>query len=448
MHIHILGICGTFMAGIAKLAKELGYTVTGSDQQVYPPMSDVLASMGIAINEGYTENSVPASADMVVIGNAMSRGNPAVEAVLNKKIPYISGPQWLYEHVLKTKHVLAVSGTHGKTTTTSLLAWILESAGLKPGFLIGGVPKNFEETTRLGGSDYFVIEADEYDTAFYDKRSKFLHYRPQTLIINNLEFDHADIFDDLAAIQKQFQYLLRTVPSSGSVIFPANCQAITGVIARGCWAKQVPLQENAGWHAKALSPDRSQFEIYSETGEKIQINWSLIGDHNMQNALAAAAAARQVGVTLADIQKGINTFSGVKRRLEVRGNVNGVTVYDDFAHHPSAIETTLKGLRAKVGNERIFVVAQLASNTMEMGVHQNTLGCAFALADEVHIWHPANSKWQIDPVLKPLNGKGFSHLTVDDIIQNVKSSVKPHDHVLVMSNKGFEGIHTRLLAAL
>ncbi len=448
MHIHILGICGTFMAGVAKLAKEMGYKVTGTDQNVYPPMSDVLRSLGIYIQQGYCDNGVPDDVDLVVFGNAVSRGNPAVEAVLNRNIKFISGPQWLYEHVLKYKHVIAVSGTHGKTTTSAMLAWILASANLNPGFLIGGVPKNFNETTRLGNGKYFVIEADEYDTVFYDKRSKFLHYHPHTLVINNLEFDHADIFDDLSDIQKQFQWLLRTVPGNGSVIYPDDCHAIKEVVSRGCWSSQIILNHKDCWQVQTISHDQSQFEITNSEKDTIQINWQLIGAHNMKNALAAAAAAFDVGVTLSDIKKGLETFKSVKRRMELRAVVNGITVYDDFAHHPTAIETTIKGLRAKVGGERIIALAQLGSNTMEKGVHQQTLGSAFSDADQVHILHPNNSHWDIAPVLATLHGRGFAHQAVSDMLQTIAPQLSSRDHVLILSNKGFENIHERLITQL
>lgn len=448
MRIHILGICGTFMAGIAKLAKALGYTVTGTDQNVYPPMSTILQSLGVNIAQGYHKDSVPADVDLVIVGNAMSRGNPAVESVLNKNIPFISGPQWLYEHVLKDRHVLAVAGTHGKTTTSAMLAWMLESAGLHPGFLIGGVPKNFNETARLGSSNYFVIEADEYDTAFYDKRAKFLHYHPRTLIMNNLEFDHADIYEDLAAIQKQCQFLLRTVPGDGLVIYPHDCDALKDVVARGCWSRQVALQENKSWRVTPLKTDYSAFDIIAPDQQSVAIHWKLLGAHNMQNALAAAVAAFHVGVSLEHIKIGLETFENVKRRMEVRAVVRGITVYDDFAHHPTAIETTINGLRAKVGDERVIVLAQLGSNTMEKGVHQLTLGAAFHEADQVHIWHPEKSDWDIAPVLNTLNGRGFAHPTVDDMMQTIIPQLKSKDHVLIMSNKGFEGIHERLIAEI
>lgn len=448
MHIHILGICGTFMAGIAKIAKALGHTVTGSDQNVYPPMSTVLQNLHIEVQGGYREESIPKNVDLVVFGNAMSRGNPAVEFVLNKKIPFVSGPQWLYDYVLKKQHVLAVSGTHGKTTTTALLAWILESAGLSPGFLIGGAPKNFEETARLGAGKFFVIEADEYDTAFYDKRSKFLHYHPTTLVVNNLEFDHADIFEDLSAIQKQFQYLLRTVPSSGAVIFPNDSEAIQGVVSRGCWSTQVPLQSPLGWRAEKIAADYSQFKIIDTNNHETSIHWCMIGKHNMQNALSAAAAASRVGVSLNTIKQGIESFKGVKRRMEVRGVINEITVYDDFAHHPSAIELTINGLRARVGNDRIIVLAQLASNTMAQGVHQHVLGKAFLAADQVHILHPVDSQWDILPTLNALNGKGHAHKSVADLLAHVLPELSAKDHVIIMSNKGFDGLHERLLTSL
>lgn len=448
MKIHILGVCGTFMAGIAKCAKGLGHSVTGSDQNVYPPMSTVLADLGVDINMGYLPSHIESDTDLVIIGNALSRGNPAVEYVLNNNIPYVSGAQWLYENVLKDQHVLAVSGTHGKTTTTAMLAWILESAGLEPGFLIGGLAKNFNETTRLGRGDFFVIEADEYDTAFFDKRSKFLHYRPKTLIINNCEFDHADIFDDLSAIKKQFQYLLRSVPATGTVIFPDHDANIADILGRGCWSSRVAINHKESWHADIIDPSGAVFELWHRDQKLARIAWELLGEHNVYNALAATAAAHDVGVPIDAIQRGLATFENVKRRMEVRGVVSGVTVYDDFAHHPTAIQTTLRGLRAKVGDDKIVVLAELGSNTMEMGVHKNTLGASFAGADEVHILHPDTAAWDISPVLRDLSVSAKAHATVEDILSCVAPTLQPGTHVLIMSNKGFGGIHDKLLQQL
>lgn len=448
MKIHILGICGTFMAGVAKCAKLLGHDVTGSDQHVYPPMSDVLAALNIEIQSGYLPEHIAADTDLVIIGNALSRGNAAVEFVLNSQIPYVSGAQWLYEYVLKDKHVLAVSGTHGKTTTTALLAWILTCADLEPGFLIGGLPKNFNETTALGGGKYFVIEADEYDTAFFDKRSKFLHYRPNTLIINNCEFDHADIFENLDAIKKQFQFLLRSVPANGSIIYPNDDVNVQDILSRGCWSCQVGVGSKTSWHADLVDPSGCVFDLWYQDQQMARIEWPLLGVHNVNNALAAAAAAHAVGVSIEAIKTGICTFENVKRRMEVRGKVRGITVYDDFAHHPTAIKTTLQGLRAKVGDQKIVVLAELGSNTMTMGVHQTTLGAAFSVADEVHILHPNDAGWDILPVLNPLSGRANAYPSVDAILSQVVPTLHSETHVLIMSNKGFGGIHQRLLDEL
>jgi UDP-N-acetylmuramate: L-alanyl-gamma-D-glutamyl-meso-diaminopimelate ligase len=448
MRIHIVGICGTFMGGVALMARELGHTVTGSDLNIYPPMSDALQNAGIDIRLGYEPSTIPSDVDLVIIGNTIGRANPSVDYVLNHNLNYTSGAQWMGDNVLRHQHVLAVSGTHGKTTTTGLLAWILETAGLHPGFLIGGVPKNFDGTSRLGAGDYFVIEADEYDTAFYDKRSKFLHYRPNTLIVNNIEYDHADIFPDLEAIKKQFQILLRTVPSNGAVIYPKSDINIPDVISRGCWSKHIVTGDENGWSAKLLKPDGSAFECYFGAEKRADIAWNLVGNHNIQNALAAIAAAVEVGVSMTAIEKAFATFENVKRRLEVRGCVNDVTVYDDFAHHPTAIATTIDGLRKRVGNQRIIAIAQLGSNSMKMGAHGDALGFSFLGADEVHILQPDDKNWDVKAVLKPVEEKSFVYPSVDKILASVLQRVRSNDHVLIMSNKGFDGIHEKLLAQL
>lgn len=448
MKIHILGICGTFMGGVALIARELGHIVSGSDLNVYPPMSDALQAAGIIVKNGYIPENIDPDTDCVIIGNGISRQNACVDYILNQNIHYISGPQWMYENVLQTQHVLAVSGTHGKTTTTALLTWILETAGLNPGFLIGGVPKNFSQTCRAGAGKYFVIEADEYDTAFFDKRSKFLHYRPRTLIINNIEYDHADIFPDMEAIKKQFQFLLRTVPSNGSVIFPATDNNIVDVLSRGCWSKKISTGDENSWHAKLLNPDGSRFDCYFQGEKRATINWQLVGDHNIQNALSAIAAADSIGIAMQDITKAFVTFQNVKRRLEVRGCVNNVTVYDDFAHHPTAIAMTIDGLRKKVGQERIIVVAQMGSNSMRMGAHRDTLAASFDAADEIHVLRPEDKNWDILDILKPLKNRAFVHTSVSDIVDRISKTAKPHDHVLVMSNKGFEGIHDKILRSV
>lgn len=448
MRIHIVGICGTFMGGVALIARELGHHVTGSDLNIYPPMSDALKDAGIDIRLGFEPDTIPKDVDLVIIGNTINRANPSVDYVLNHNINYISGAQWMGENVLRHQHVLAVSGTHGKTTTTALLAWILETAGCNPGYLIGGVPKNFEGSSRLGAGKYFVIEADEYDTIFYDKRSKFLHYRPNTLIVNNIEFDHADIFADLEAIKKQFQILLRTVPSNGAVIYPKRDANIQDVIARGCWAKQICTDDQQSWHATLIKDDGSCFDCYFGNEKKAHIEWALLGNHNVQNALAAIAAADNIGISMQAIEKAFATFKNVKRRLEVRACVNNITIYDDFAHHPTAIATTINGLRKKVGKERIIAIAQLGSNSMKMGAHGDALGPAFLEADEIHILQPDDKSWDVRAMLKPVVHKTQIHENVSAIVEVVSNHTKSTDHVLVMSNKGFEGIHQKLADAL
>ena len=431
------------MGGIALLARSLGHTVTGSDQNVYPPMSDTLKAAGVDVCTGYQPEDI--KADLVIIGNGVKRDNACVDFVMSEKIPFISGPQWIDENILRDQHVLAVAGTHGKTTTTALLTWILESAGLNPGFLIGGVPKNFDCTARLGGGKYFVIEADEYDTVFYDKRAKFMHYHPSTLIVNNIEFDHADIFDDLEAIKKQFQFLLRTVPSNGSVIFPSNDKNIKDVVSRGAWGKQISIGDKHGWHAVLTKEDGSAFECYFQHEKRATISWSLIGEHNVMNALVAIAAADEIDIAMADIEKAFATFENVKRRMEVRGTVKDITVYDDFAHHPTAIATTIAGLRQKVGDVRIIAIAQLGSNTMSGGTHKDSLANAFLGADRVHVLQPDNTDWD---VCSAFGESAFVHSSVSDIIDKTVAEASPGDQILVMSNKGFDGIHDKLLEAL
>lgn len=446
MHIHILGICGTFMGGIAAIAKSLGHHVTGSDKNVYPPMSTQLTELGIELIEGYDPVQLMPRPDMVVVGNAMSRGNPCVEAVLNQKIPYTSGPQWLLDNFLKDKWVLAVSGTHGKTTTASMLAWILEYADMKPGYLIGGVPQNFTTSARVGGSDFFVIEADEYDTAFFDKRSKFVHYRPNTLIINNLEFDHADIFDDLAAIQKQFHHLMRMIPSQGMVITPSNEQAIDAVLQQGCWSET--QQVGREWQATLLSEDGSQFEITFNGEQQGMLRWQLMGNHNVHNALMAIAAARHVGVTPQIGIEALAAFKNVKRRMELRGEVNRIKVYDDFAHHPTAITTTLAGLRAKVGKERILAVLEPRSNTMKMGVHKETLIASLAVADYAFLYQPDNIDWSLEQAAQQSSIPICVEQKHDELVQKILSYAQPGDHILIMSNGGFANIHEILINQL
>ncbi len=454
MHIHILGICGTFMGGIALLAREAGHEVSGSDANVYPPMSTQLAAQGIALQEGYEPAHLEPAPDCVVVGNAMARGNRAVEYVLNRGLTYTSGPQWLAKHVLAGRWVLAVAGTHGKTTTSSMLAWILEYAGLKPGFLIGGVPQNFGISARLGEAPFFVVEADEYDTAFFDKRSKFVHYRPRTLIMNNLEFDHADIFPDVAAIRRQFHHLVRTVPGNGLIVMPGDDAELDRVTEMGCWTPVERFRvgqaaaEGALWNAVNIAPDGSRFEVHVQGRPVGTVEWTQLGCHNVHNALAAIAAARHAGVPAEVACAALAEFQGVKRRLEVRGEVGSVRVYDDFAHHPTAIATTLDGLRGRVGNERIIAVLEPRSNTMRMGVHKDSLAPSLELADQVVLYQPAGLGWDLSGVAAALGTRARVLHSIDDIVTHLVSVMRPRDHVLIMSNGGFGGLHERLLQAL
>ncbi|MGL6161336.1 UDP-N-acetylmuramate:L-alanyl-gamma-D-glutamyl-meso-diaminopimelate ligase [Microbulbifer sp.] len=454
MHIHILGICGTFMGSLAQLAVAEGHRVTGSDANVYPPMSTQLQHAGIQLTEGYDPAQLEPAPDLVIIGNALSRGNPAVEAVLERGLSYTSGAQWLCDHFLGGRWVLAVSGTHGKTTTASMLAWILEHAGMHPGFLIGGVPKNFGVSARLGDTPFFVVEADEYDTAFFDKRSKFVHYRPHTLIINNLEFDHADIFSDLADIQRQFQHLVRTVPGNGLIVAAAD-GSVEEVLERGCWSELQRFSTEgeegvhlADWCAMDIAADGGSFAVNFRGAEVARVEWQQTGLHNVRNGLSAMAAARHVGVSPGLAAQALGLFEGVKRRMECLGEVGGIRVYDDFAHHPTAIESTLNGLRAKVGDEKIIALIEPRSNTMRMGVHRQQLAHACAGADLVLWYEPAGMDWSL--------GEVVHHSTVpakifDNIDAGVESAVNlaaPGSHIVVMSNGGFGGIHQRLLGAL
>lgn len=446
MHVHILGICGSFMGGIAAIAKSLGHKVTGSDKNVYPPMSTQLEALGIELTEGYCESQFDPAPDMVVIGNAMSRGNPAVEYVLNRNLPYTSGPQWLLDNLLKDRWVIGLSGTHGKTTTSSMVAWILEHAGLNPGYLIGGVPENFGVSARVGESPFFVIEADEYDSAFFDKRSKFVHYRPKTLVINNLEFDHADIFADLRAIQTQFHHLIRMVPENGLILTPNNTPAIEDMLKKGCWSSRQSLGKE--WHAELLKKDGSEFNVLHNGVIAGTVTWALVGQHNVDNALMAIAAAHHAGVTLPDAIDALSFFKNVKRRMEVKGEVNNITLYDDFAHHPTAIATTLDGLRKKVGNARILAVLEPRSNTMKMGVHKDTLANSWQKADEVYLYEPEGMDWSLVDSVAHSNAPTHCFRDVEKIVQGVCNVAQPGDHILVMSNGGFEGIHGRILDAL
>ncbi|MDP3210007.1 UDP-N-acetylmuramate:L-alanyl-gamma-D-glutamyl-meso-diaminopimelate ligase [Methylotenera sp.] len=455
MHIHILGICGTFMGGIAVLAKAAGHKVTGCDANVYPPMSTQLEAQGVELIEGFDPSQTALNPDIYVIGNVVSRGNPLMEAILNQGLPYISGPQWLAENVLQGKWVLAVAGTHGKTTTSSMLAWILEYAGLAPGFLIGGVPENFSVSARLpqtpaqdknSVSPFFVIEADEYDTAFFDKRSKFVHYRPRTAVLNNLEFDHADIFEDLNAIEKQFHHLVRTVPQQGLVVANGKEASLQRVLDKGCWTPVEKFGTDDDWQAVHAQGDGS-FDVVYKGQMQGHVAWGLLGEHNRMNALASIAAARHAGVAVEVSIAALTAFKNVKRRMEVRGESRGVVVYDDFAHHPTAIETTIAGLRAKVGTARILAVLEPRSNTMKLGVMKNALPASLAQADLVFCYQ-ANLGWDAGAALAPIANKTQVHDNLTQLILAIKQVATAGDHVLVMSNGGFGGIHQKLLDAL
>lgn len=448
MHIHILGICGTFMGGIAVLAKQAGHTVTGCDANVYPPMSTQLEDQGIRLTEGFGLEQLDLNPDIFVIGNVVTRGKqPLMEEILNRGLPYISGPQWLFENVLREKWVLAVAGTHGKTTTSSILAWILEDCGLDPGYLIGGVPMNFGVSARLTDSPFFVIEADEYDTAFFDKRSKFVHYHPRTAVLNNLEYDHADIFPDLTAIETQFHHLVRTIPSNGLVVANGGDNNILRTLGRGCWS---PVEyfggPGFGWKATVANVDA--FDVTLNDQPAGQVSWALQGEHNRLNAIAAIAAARHAGVPAKDAIDALSRFINVKRRMEIRGEVNGITVYDDFAHHPTAIATTLEGLRAKVGNSgRILAVLEPRSNTMKLGVMKDQLPASLALADSVFCYS-GGIDWDVAAAMAPLGAKATTDADLASLIEHIATQARQGDHVLVMSNGGFGGIHDKLLARL
>jgi UDP-N-acetylmuramate: L-alanyl-gamma-D-glutamyl-meso-diaminopimelate ligase len=507
MHIHILGICGTFMGGIAALAQAAGHTVTGCDANVYPPMSTQLEAQGIRLIEGYAADQASLRPDLFVIGNVVARGNALMEEILNRGLPYISGPQWLAENVLRGRWVLAVAGTHGKTTTSAMLAWILEHAGLAPGFLIGGVPENFGISARLpgyppipafpreggrsnggaenwgsenkislpfqreakrtspplegeakrtfpppqgegqgGGGSYFVIEADEYDTAFFDKRSKFVHYAARTAVLNNLEFDHADIFADLAAIETQFHHFVRTLPGNGLIVANGAEASLQRVLQRGCWTPVERFAVAGGWQAGPQASD-GRFTVSFDGAPQGEVKWDLVGAHNQTNALAALAAARHAGIPVAHAIAALAEFRNVKRRLETRGTVNGVTVYDDFAHHPTAIKTTLAGLRDKVGKARIFAVLDPRSNTMKLGVMKEALAGSLAAADRVYCY-AAGLGWNPTAALAPLGGKAEIHHDIGQLVAAIVAAAHAGDHVLVMSNGGFGGIHDKLLAQL
>ena len=445
-HLHILGICGTFMGGIAAIAKAAGYRVTGCDANVYPPMSDQLRSLGIELTEGFGADQLALRPDVWVVGNVVTRGNPLMEAILDSGQRYVSGPQWFADQVLLDKHVLAVSGTHGKTTVSAMLAWILERAGLAPGFLIGGVPNDFPVSARLTSTPYFVIEADEYDTAFFDKRSKFIHYRPRTAILNNIEFDHADIFDDLVAIERQFHHFVRTVPKSGKVVANGADESVKRVLAMGCWTPVDAFGVPTGWQAGA--PDGAgSFEVALAGTSVGRVRWSLLGAHNSMNALAALAAARHVGVEPEVGIEALASFGGVRRRMQVRGEAKGVTVYDDFAHHPTAIRTTLEGLRQRVGNARILAVLEPRSNTMKRGVMKDALPPSLAQADRVYIY-TSGLGWDARSLFALLGARARCEEDLDALVAAVAGEARAGDHVLVMSNGGFGGIHSKLLDRL
>ncbi|MGF1752502.1 UDP-N-acetylmuramate:L-alanyl-gamma-D-glutamyl-meso-diaminopimelate ligase [Vibrio makurazakiensis] len=448
MHIHILGICGTFMGGAAVLARQLGHKVTGSDANVYPPMSTLLESQGIEIIQGFDPQQLEPRPDLVVIGNAMSRGNPCVEYVLDNNLKYTSGPQWLQEFLLHDRWVLAVSGTHGKTTTSSMLAWILEDCGYAPGFLVGGVLGNFGISARLGESMFFVVEADEYDSAFFDKRSKFVHYHPRTLVMNNLEFDHADIFDDLEAIKRQFHHLVRTVPSNGRIFSPKADNAIEDVLARGCWSETEFSGEQSDWYTEKIIKDGSKFSVSFQNETVGIVDWDLVGDHNVNNALMAIAAARHVGVTPDLACESLAKFINTKRRLELKGEVAGVTVYDDFAHHPTAIELTLGGLRNKVGDKKIIAVLEPRSATMKRGVHKETLADSLKQADSTYLYQPTNIEWSVQDIADKCHQPAHVGSDIDAFVAKIVAEAEPQDQILVMSNGGFEGIHQKLLDGL
>jgi UDP-N-acetylmuramate: L-alanyl-gamma-D-glutamyl-meso-diaminopimelate ligase len=479
MHVHILGIGGTFMGGVAAIAKAAGYRVTGSDLNVYPPMSTQLEALGIDFVRGYGAEQLDLRPDVVVVGNALSRGSPVVEAMLDRGMAYVSGPQWLAEQVLRHQHVIAVAGTHGKTTTTSMLTWILEHAGLEPGFLVGGVPSNFDCSARLGAGKFFVIEADEYDTAFFDKRAKFVHYRPRTAVLNNLEYDHADIYPDVASIRRAFNQLLRTVPGGGRIIVNGQDAELATTLGMGCWTPRetfgllrtpsaaagvgtgagtgtgtsaevgASVSVKLDWSAQiAPGSAASRFEVHWQGERVAEVNWNLLGEHNVMNALSAIAAARHVGVSPQQAALALHAFQGVKRRMEIRGVVGQVAVYDDFAHHPTAIETTLRGLRARVADARIIAVLEPRSNTMKLGVHREQLAPALAAADRAWFLNSPDLGWDLPGAVAGLGSRARFAADVDSLVKGLAEESCPGDHILVMSNGGFGGLHEKLLAAL
>jgi len=452
-HLHLLGICGTFMGGIAVLARALGYRVTGSDRNVYPPMSTQLRSAGIELIEDYEAEQLALKPDLIVVGNVMTRGMPVIEAMLDRGLPYVSGPQWLAEALLHECWVVAVAGTHGKTTTSSMLAWVLDQAGLAPGVLIGGVPQNFGVSARLGARALFVIEADEYDTAFFDKRAKFVHYRPRTLVLNNLEYDHADIYPDLAAIERQFQHLVRTVPGSGRIICNARDAALARVLEAGCWTSVEKFNRLAAdgtlWSVRSsLGQDFTRFEVLYQGESAGVVSWSLMGAHNADNALAALAAARHAGVPLACGIEALSRFQGVARRMQLLGEIAGIRIYDDFAHHPTAIATTLEGLRQRLGRGRIVAILEPRSATMRRGVHQATLAGALGTADAIYLYAPADLGWDAGAAVRSLGTRAQVVSDLDALVATLARDLRAGDHAVIMSNGGFGGLHRRLLQAL
>ena len=451
MHIHILGICGTFMGGVAALAKAAGHKVSGSDADVYPPMSTQLSRLGITVHEGYDADQLDPIPDCVVIGNAMSRGNLTVEAVLDRGIPYTSGPQWLSEYVLRDHHILAVAGTHGKTTTASMLAWILEAAGHSPGFLIGGVPTDFDETARYGTSKYFVVEADEYDTAFFDKRAKFVHYRPQTLVLGNLEFDHADIYKDLDAILWQFHQLLRTIPKSGRIILNSADANLKTLLDMGCWSSTESFgigESDEDWTARFLDDGERRICVSQHGGASAEGSWLLGGSHNLENALAAIAAAKSAGVSLQQALEALSRFKGVKRRLERTATVSDIAIYDDFAHHPTAIRRTIASLKKRFPGHRIVVALEPRSNTMKLGVHNDTLAASLEDANLVCMYRPSDVAKDFDDSLSPLGDRLHLHADYDELVADLAAEVQPGDQVVFMSNGGFGSARQNLTGAL
>ena len=444
MHVHILGICGTFMAGVAALAREAGYRVSGSDAGAWPPMSTQLEALGIEVMPGYEPAHLEPAPDIVVVGNVISRGNPAIEHVLDRGLPYLSGPQWLAEHVLQDRWVLAVAGTHGKTTTSSILAWLLEDAGLQPGFLIGGLPGNFPVSARMGQAPFFVIEADEYDTAFFDKRSKFVHYRPRTAILNNLEFDHADIFPDLAAIERQFHHFVRTIPGTGQIILPADDAALQRVMGMGCWSQCLEVGAATGWHLVADTADWTAFRIVYGDQPQAEVHWRMPGRHNAHNALVACLAARHAGVPLAQAAEALSRFEGVARRLDLKADINGIRVYDDFAHHPTAIEQTIAALRTDPGAGRLIVALEPRSNSMRAGAHAAALGPALAGADLVHVLARPELGWDTGQLRTALGETLQLHPDSDALSAAICRQARPGDAIVLMSNGSFDGLPARL----